>query len=148
MRKILSPPILVVISIGLMGLLNYFIRKPVFAREPWTVAAAIPAVLGIVIAYSAWRRMRREGTTVKCFNEPARLVTSGVFRYTRNPIYVGYVLGLIGAWIAYGAVSAGLVVVVFVLVVDRFYIRWEEKTLARKFGQDYEAYRAQTRRWI
>jgi protein-S-isoprenylcysteine O-methyltransferase Ste14 len=57
-------------------------------------------------------------------------------------------LVFVGVWILLDALSTGLPVLVFIVVTDRLYIRFEEKMLARKFGQEYHEYRRKTRRWI
>lgn len=81
------------------------------------------------------------------FGEPARLVTSGVFRYSRNPIYVAFLLpilslGWFSAWAALAA--AAIYVAAMTLVV----IRREEAVLEARFGETYRAYRARVPRWL
>jgi protein-S-isoprenylcysteine O-methyltransferase Ste14 len=80
---------------------------------------------------------------------PQRLVVAGFYRYVRNPMYLGFALGWIGLWIVFGhpypAVIAAVAAVA--LGVHLFVLLYEEPTLRRKFGADYEAYCQNVRRW-
>ena len=76
------------------------------------------------------------------------LVTSGIFRLTRNPMYLGLALIVAAAAAWYGNLLGGFVVPMFVLYINRFQIVPEERALAAKFGTAFDAYRSRTRRWI
>ncbi|KZN47756.1 hypothetical protein N482_09020 [Pseudoalteromonas luteoviolacea NCIMB 1942] len=83
------------------------------------------------------------------FDEPNKLVVEGVFRYTRNPMYLGFVISLLGLFLLLGANELSLgVVVLFVLVSDRWYIRFEERMMFEKFREQYQAYCRNVRRWM
>jgi protein-S-isoprenylcysteine O-methyltransferase Ste14 len=88
------------------------------------------------------------GTPIKPFDEPNKLVTDGFFKYSRNPMYLGFALVLLGVWLLLGALSPLLGVVLFVAITDRWYIPFEERALVEKFGPEFQAYRSKTRRWI
>jgi protein-S-isoprenylcysteine O-methyltransferase Ste14 len=105
-------------------------------------------VLGIVIAVASEGQFRRAHTTVNTFGVPIRLVTDGWFEYSRNPMYLSFVLMLVGGWIALGTLSPLLGVLAFIVVTDRWYIAHEERRLAEIFGKDNETYRMRTRRWL
>lgn len=101
------------------------------------------AVPGILAFY-------RHDTTVDP-TRPAKataLVISGVYRYTRNPMYLGLLL-VLAAWFAYLAnVAALLVLPVFVAYMNRFQIKPEERALQEKFGSSYTRYMNEVRRWL
>lgn len=78
----------------------------------------------------------------------ARLVTDGLYRRTRNPMYAGLLLVLLGLSLYLGNPLALVAPVVFVAYITRFQIIPEERMLAAKFGADYEDYRAAVRRWL
>jgi protein-S-isoprenylcysteine O-methyltransferase Ste14 len=82
------------------------------------------------------------------FDPPRRLVVSGPYRRVRNPMYLGAVLALAGAAVFYGSAALFAYAALFLLSAHLFVTRWEEPTLARTFGADYEAYRAGTGRWV
>ena len=82
------------------------------------------------------------------FDPPRRLVVRGPYRFVRNPMYLGACLALAGAALAYRSVAILGYLVLFVLVLHAFVVSYEEPTLARMFGADYEAYRSAVRRWL
>ncbi|WP_231100832.1 methyltransferase family protein [Pseudoalteromonas luteoviolacea] len=102
-----------------------------------------------MLSVQAKRLFTRVGTNVMTFDEPNKLVVEGVFRYTRNPMYLGFVISLLGLFLLLGANELSLgVVVLFVLVSDRWYIRFEERMMFEKFREQYQAYCRNVRRWM
>jgi len=75
-------------------------------------------------------------------------VTSGVYRYTRNPMYLGMALVLLGCAVTVGAASALVVPVLFMVIIELRFIRPEEHMLQGLFPQEYPAYCTRVRRWI
>ncbi len=103
---------------------------------------------GILLLALAMDEMRRQKTTVIPHQDPAALVQSGIFRRSRNPIYLGDLLILAGFCLFWGAWWGLLLVpLLFWILADRF-IGPEEARLQEKFGKAFEAYCARTRRWI
>jgi protein-S-isoprenylcysteine O-methyltransferase Ste14 len=84
------------------------------------------------------------------FAPPQRLVVVGFYRYVRNPMYVGFFVGWIGLWVVFGRANrvAIDVVAVMMLAVVLFVWLYEEPTLRRMFGADYEEYCRHVRRWL
>ena len=108
------------------------------------------AVLGIAISVAGVVSFRRARTTVNPTrpDTASALVATGIYRFTRNPMYLGLFLVLAG-WSAYLANAAALAgPLLFALYIDRFQIVPEERALATKFGAAFDTYRRQTRRWI
>jgi len=103
---------------------------------------------GALVMALAVVEMQRARTTVLPHGEPAALVTSGVFRVSRNPIYLGDAMVLAGLALYWGAWPSLALVALFVwLATDRF-IRPEEARLRARFGAAFEAYARRTRRWL
>ena len=103
---------------------------------------------GVLLVVLAVIEMRRARTTVIPHREAAALVTSGIFRFSRNPIYLGDALVLTGVILFWGAWPSLLLVPVFGwLITDRFILD-EERRLAARFGRTFEAYVARTPRWL
>lgn len=116
----------------------------------WRWLAAIPSVLGFSVALRCVSDFARTGHGSPApFAPPQRLVVVGLYRYVRNPIYVGGAAGWVGLWIVFGHVSLrGVgVAVVAVLCVHLFVVFYEEPTLRKKFGAEYEEYCRKVRRW-
>ncbi|MBL8296582.1 MAG: isoprenylcysteine carboxylmethyltransferase family protein [Bryobacterales bacterium] len=115
-----------------------------------TVSSASLALLGALTCLAGVVSFRRAKTTVNPMKPDATssLVVSGVYRYTRNPMYLGFLLILLG-WAAFLSNVLALVVLpAFVLYMNRFQIAPEERVLASLFADDYAAYRARVRRWL
>lgn len=114
------------------------------------IVALALACLGLAIDVVGVLSFRRQRTTVNPMR-PANstaLVTSGIYRFTRNPMYVGMAVLLTG-WAAWLGTPLALVgVAAFVLWITRFQIIPEERVLSRLFGADFDVYRAQVRRWL
>ncbi|MCB1561183.1 MAG: isoprenylcysteine carboxylmethyltransferase family protein [Xanthomonadales bacterium] len=112
--------------------------------------AALLIVVGIAVAALGAIEFGRQRTTVDPMHpeKVSSLVTSGVFGFSRNPMYLGFLLVLLGgvAWTA-NALSL-LPVLAFALYLTRFQIIPEERWMQRQFGDDYDAYRQRVRRWI
>jgi protein-S-isoprenylcysteine O-methyltransferase Ste14 len=148
------PPLgLVIIAALLMWLgavylpaLNF--RFP-FQSAQSTVAwvVGLPGALASALGVLEFRRAKTtvDPTTPKA---AAALVTTGIYRRTRNPMYVGFLLILTGWAVAVANVASFLILPAFVLYMNRFQIQPEERALASIFGQDFEAYCTEARRWI
>jgi protein-S-isoprenylcysteine O-methyltransferase Ste14 len=91
---------------------------------------------------------RRSGTSMIPANPTTALVTSGPYRFTRNPMYLGMAFLYVAFAFGFGVMWAMALLPVVILVVDRFVIAREEPYLERKFGQRYRDYKARVRRWI
>jgi len=87
-------------------------------------------------------------TTVKPFEQSNSLITSGLFRITRNPMYVGMVFTLLGLFVVLGSVTPIVIVPVFIIVVTVRFIIPEERDLERQFGEDFLGYKRKVRRWL
>ena len=117
---------------------------------PWTRLGAVPGTVGIAIIVAALGRFYQADTTVNPMDPggATQLVTSGVFRISRNPMYLGLLLLLIGWGLWLGSASAWLIPPLFVITITSVQIIPEEQALARLFGAQYLAYRHSVARWI
>jgi len=146
MQKLL-PPALVAICILLMAALH--ILFPITAIIDQPLLALIIAIIGVGFTLSGARLFSRVGTNIKTFNDPNHLVVSGVFRVSRNPMYLGFVVLLLtGIAIGLGTAAPFAVVLAFFVITNLWYIPFEEKKMEEIFGADYLAYKTRTRRWI
>ncbi len=117
----------------------------------WRWIAAVPSVLGFAVALRCvWDFGRTGHGTPAPIAPPQKLVVVGFYRYVRNPMYVGFITGWIGLWIVFGRANlrAIAIAVAVVIGVDLFVRFYEEPTLDRMFGADYEEYRRNVRRWL
>ena len=114
------------------------------------VGIGVSVAIALVFLVSALLRFRSQRTTVDPMNpdKAQSLVVTGIYKVTRNPMYVGFVC-LLAAWCFYlGNLSAFLTLPVFVLVMTQFQIKAEDRALEAKFGTDYTSYMRRVRRWL
>lgn len=105
------------------------------------------AVVVVVVAVFDFRKAK---TTVDPFHpeSASAIVTSGIYRFTRNPMYLGFLLALIGLAVFLGNWISALFPLIFVAYMNRFQISPEERALRARFGVPYEAYLRSVRRWL
>ena len=151
MKKTRIPPLLLT---GILAILMWLLSK-----VTWTVpmsesirliSASIPLAAGTVFCLGGVMAFRVAKTTVdpRTPEKASALVTSGVYRYSRNPMYVAFALFLL-AWAIYLLAPWSLGGVVgFVVFIDRLQIPSEEQALELLFGEDFRRYQARVRRWL
>ena len=148
-HKIPPPVVALLVGAAMWGisLVTPPIEIPALIR---VVAAFTIAVAGVVIAVSGVVAFRRASTTVNPLKPEtaSSLVTCGVFRFTRNPMYVGLALALLGWAVYLSSIVAYLGPLVFVLYMNRFQIAPEERALTALFGPAFADYRGRVRRWL
>jgi protein-S-isoprenylcysteine O-methyltransferase Ste14 len=145
--KILPPTYLLIAVLTMIGL-HLFLPLGRLIPVPWNLVGLVPLLLGIVINVYADKALHLVGTTVKPFLESTALVTQGVYRLSRHPMYLGFVLILVGVAILLGSLSPWLVVPIFILLMEVVFLRVEERMLGEKFGEDWLAYKKKVHRWI
>jgi len=115
---------------------------------PWNLFGIVPLLLGAAIVFYSFLLFVRNKTTADPFGVPLSLVTSGPFRVTRNPMYVGILLMLSGIACLFATIGPWLVVPALGVVFDVIFVRREEERMEAMFGDVYRRYKAQVRRWI
>jgi protein-S-isoprenylcysteine O-methyltransferase Ste14 len=146
-RKILPPIWLALCIVTGYGLHSLMPITRLFT-EPWNYGGGVLIVLGIVMAVTAASLFRRADTPVIPFRPSTALVTTGWYRFTRNPMYLGMVLVASGVAIVQGSLGAWIPVPVFVAVLQLRFIRGEEEFLEEIFGEDYRVFKSKVRRWL
>jgi len=106
--------------------------------------------LGILIFINPVLKFIKSKTTINPiqFEETNKLVTSGIFKYSRNPMYLGMLMIIISTSIFYLNIYSMLTPFLFIFWINKFQIKREEAFLAEKFGKEYLSYKNKTRRWI
>lgn len=145
------PPPLIALAIGLAmaGLAQVTPALPSLeAMRPWLPAILLGA--GALIAIAAVMSFRRARTTIHPLSpqKTSTLVDSGLFRFSRNPMYLGMALVLL-AWAVWLAAPATLIgPIAFIALITRVQIQPEERALLELFGEAYRDYCQRTRRWL
>ena len=108
----------------------------------------IVSVTGLAVSTMANVSLLKQRTSTKPFERPSALIQTGIFRYSRNPVYLGMLLVLTGIDVYLGSVTVLAVPLVFFLIFNTAIIPSEERKLQEVFGERYTAYKKSVRRWI
>jgi protein-S-isoprenylcysteine O-methyltransferase Ste14 len=146
-RKVLPLVWLLIALVG-MALAHRYLPLAQYLDTPWNRAGIGPLCLGIYVAAVSAGSFRKAGTGLVPFDEATALVTGGFFRYTRNPMYLGMVLLLLGVSMLLGSLGSVMPVPLFAWVIRRNFILGEERFMEKAFGEEYLAYKRRVRRWI
>lgn len=146
-RKII-PPVYLLISLILMFVLNRYIPVEIIITSPFNYSGIFVGFCGLALATSGVISFKKAGTALKPFEASTALVTDGLYRYTRNPMYLGMVILLIGVASYLGSLMPYVVIPVFFLVIQQCFIKHEEPFLENIFGQEYLDYKNNVRRWL
>tara|TARA_A100001388_G_C28756238_1_gene495094 strand:- start:957 stop:1403 length:447 start_codon:yes stop_codon:yes gene_type:complete len=143
------PPPIVTLAFGLM---IYFSRNifPDINNIIFYILSLFFIILGPFILISAVRSFKAEQTTINPINinNASSLVISGVFKYSRNPMYLGMVFILLALSFRFNLVGGILFTSIFIMYITKFQIIPEEAAMKSIFGEDFNKYKNKTRRWI
>ncbi len=147
--KRLLPPTLVAILLLLMTILKFWLPLGAFLPDQTAdILGASVTLTGLAVLLGAAYQFSKAQTNINTFKEPTVLVENGLFKYTRNPMYLGFFLITVGAALLINDLTSLIGPLIFFSAAHFWYIPYEEKTAARIFGPSYDAYKARVRRWI
>ena len=149
--KVKFPPPFIFLGGLLSGLLlGWLLDIPSFDMDETTkfAAAFMLLVLGFGIGIAGMSVFRRRGTNVEPWRASTTIVADGVFRWTRNPMYLGMTLVYCGLAIGFESFAAFLILPFVLIIIRTYVIAREERYLETKFGDEYRRYRQRVRRWI
>jgi len=142
------PPLLVVGMLALGLVAHWLFPRHPFPSTPSRITGIVLVLAGgALIAWGA-RTMRAAGTNIDPSQPALALVTTGPFRFSRNPLYLANVIIYIGTTLVIDALWPFVLLVPLVALLEWGVIRREERYLSRLFGAPYDAYRQRVRRWI
>ena len=146
---VIAPPPIIFLGFLLLGyILNRFYPIPMLTRELSTIISAIFFAYAALTAGLAFYHMIKAGTNIDVRKPATTIVTTSVYSYTRNPMYLSMVILLVGFALLFNALWIALVIPFFVFVIQKGVIEREEKYLENKFGDEYLRYKHRVRRWI
>jgi protein-S-isoprenylcysteine O-methyltransferase Ste14 len=146
-RKVI-PPVYFFLALISMAALHWALPLARVLAPPFTYLGIPLIVAGMWLGGHAFRGFSKARTPVVPFERSTALVTSGSYRFTRNPMYVGMVIILAGIAVMLGTVGPWLPIPFLVWILRSNFIIGEERFLEELFGQQYLAYKSRVRRWL
>ena len=137
-----------IILLILSLLLNFILPVPEFLSPPFTYFGFLIIGFGFIMVLWSRSLLLKNSTTLQPSEAPTSLVTSGPFRFSRNPIYLGMASILLGFAVLMGTMVAFALPVLFVMLIEFSIIPGEERMLEKIFGEPYRGYKKKVRRWI
>ena len=122
--------------------------------QAWTTIGGLPAGgallagLGLLVMLRAWWLFRRHATSICPTARTTTLITTDIYSFTRNPMYLGIVLMLLGIAVGSGGLFFYVAALTYFLTIDHVFCPYEEEKLGRTFGPAFREYRRQVRRWL
>ena len=148
MRNKIPPPIISLF----FGLCIYFSKDYFFSFEYkfLDTLSYISYLMGLCILILAVNSFKKQNTTVNPIKieNASSLVTSGIFEYSRNPMYLGMAIILFGLALMFNVIGGTLFTVLFAIYITKFQIRPEEEVMERLFGEDFLQYKQNVRMWL
>ena len=147
-NKNVHPPIVAMVFIIISLLMGYFV--PILAGMPpllKNIGLGL-TFIGFLFGVGAFLEFRKARTTLDPHGSVKALVRGGVYRFTRNPIYLGFLFMVVGFPLAYGSLWGFVVSPLFMATLSRLVIEKEEASLEKKFKGEYTDYSSKVRRWL
>jgi len=142
------PPLIFLGFMLLTGAVEYFWPAPFSNLFVFKIIGFVLILIGLVIVFSASRTFKKVDTNIEPWKPTSKIVSDGVFAYSRNPIYVAFCLAPIGVGLIFGSLWVIGSFVPASIVVYFIAIKKEEAYLEQKFGDEYLAYKRIVRRWV
>jgi protein-S-isoprenylcysteine O-methyltransferase Ste14 len=142
------PPIVALLFIVIAYFLGRFVLLPFAAPVVLRYIGLALTFVGFLLGIGAFIEFRKARTTLDPHGSARQLITSGIYRFTRNPIYLGFLLMVIGLPLNSGLYWGIVLAPFYIFMMNRLIIEHEEAYLERKFGKAYTNYTSRVRRWL
>ncbi len=147
-NKNMHPPFVTLMYIVIAFLIGRFVQIPFAVPVILRNIGFALTFIGFLFGVGAFLEFRKARTTLDSHSSVKQLVTTGVYRFTRNPIYLGFLLMVIGLPLNSGFYWGILTAPFFVMTINRLVIEEEEAYLEKKFKAQYTDYKSRVRRWL
>jgi len=144
----IAPPVLALLHIIAAYLLAWFLPLPFVVPPIVKYIGFALVVIGFLLGLGAVLAFRRARTTLDPYHPVSTIVTSGVYGFSRNPIYLSFLLMVIGIPLNSGTYWGIILAVIFIVLCNRLIVEHEEAYLGKKFGTTYSDYKSRVRRWL
>ena len=132
-----------------LSVVSWFVfPAPVLLNAPVTWCGLLFIGSGIILAIRCRTLFLQNRTTLSPYVSPTVLMTTGPFRFSRNPVYLSMAFLLLGSAVLMGTLVPFVFVVLFVVIIEVLFIPDEELVLEERFGEEYREYKREVRRWM
>jgi protein-S-isoprenylcysteine O-methyltransferase Ste14 len=147
-NPVVHPPLIVLMFIAFAYILGRFVPLPFVVPVYVRNLGLLLAFVGFLLGIGAFLEFRKARTTLNPHGSSKQIVISGIYRFTRNPIYLGFLLMLIGFPLNSGLYWGIVLAPFYMLTMNRLVIEREEAYLEKKFKDQYTSYKSLVRRWL
>ncbi|MBU1700682.1 MAG: isoprenylcysteine carboxylmethyltransferase family protein [Candidatus Eisenbacteria bacterium] len=142
------PPTYLFIGLILMGLLHFLLSGPRLIFGMWRLVGVAIALIGAALTVWADALFKKLGTEVKPFRKSSLVVAEGPFRFSRHPMYLGFMGIVLGAAVAAGTLLPLVLVGAMFWLFSVSFVIPEERHMEEQFGEEYRQYKANVRKWL
>jgi len=146
-KKIMPPTYFIVLLFSSIGL-HFLFPVMRLISLPYNYLGILIIIFGIILNLWTDSLFKKRQTTVKPHEMPNFFISSGPFRISRHPMYLGMTLILLGVAVFLGSLISFVFPIIFVMIMEKLFIPMEEKNLEKEFGDKYIAYKKRVRKWI
>jgi len=146
-KKIMPPTYFIVLLFSSIGL-HFLFPVMRLISLPYNYLGILIIIFGIILNLWTDSLFKKRQTTIKPHEMPNFFISSGPFRISRHPMYLGMILILLGVAVFLGSLISFVFPIIFVMIIEKLFIPMEEKNLEKKFGDKYIAYKKRVRKWI
>ena len=146
-RRLLPPTYLLIGLIAMAGL-HFMFSGPRLVAAPWRFMGIPIAVVGVWLSIHADALFKEFGTEIKPFRQSSLVVSEGPFRFSRHPMYLGFIALVAGCSVLAGTLLPFLVLGVMVWLFTVRFVLPEEAHMEEQFGEEYRRYKTSVRRWL
>ncbi len=144
----IKPPYIALLLLFLSWLVKKIFPKVNFIKNPYNNIGVYVFILGIFLMLWAFYHFKKNKTPIVPGQKPTFMVAQGPYKFTRNPMYLGVTIALFGAAIYFDNILSLLSPLTFFLIMNCYFVPFEEKLLGNIFGKQYLNYKKRVRRWI
>ncbi len=149
MRQILLPPVMLDLCLMAIAGTHYFLKDNyILFQGSFKFIGYGLMLIGISLPIWGARLFRHYRTNIIPYKNPDHMVTSGPFQFSRNPMYLGMFILLIGVAISYGNIMGFIFPIIYFSVAHFWYIPFEEEKMLDAFGDEFLTYKTKVRRWL
>ena len=147
MKSLNIPPNYFYLAIIFSILIKFVFPQGNFIKFPYNLFGIIIMMGGLF--FISWTyKLFQKYKTPEDFSKSKKVVTEGPYKFSRNPMYIGSILFLIGLSILLGNYITFICPIIFFIVIDKGFILFEEKKMEKELGKQYLNYKKKTRKWI